>query len=274
MPKSKEKRSAVKKILIACGVLVVIVVLGGAYLWTNLDRIVAAAIEKYGTAAALTDVKVSGVNLAPMSGSGKVSNLSVANPQGFSPGNAISLGSIKVSVDPHSIAGTGPIVIHQIAIDRPQVSYELSNSGSSNLQTIQHNAQAYANGVGAHGGGASANAGNGGVGGSSSGRKLIIEDLTINQGQLSISQASLPKPLSATLPNIHLTNIGKNSGGVTAAQVASQLLGTISQTAAQTAVTDLAKEKISGALKDVPAGAIGGAAADTIGNSVKGIFGQ
>jgi hypothetical protein len=270
MPKA-QKSSLLKKIGVAVGAVVVLILLGAGYLYTHLDRIVAAAIEKYGTAAAQTDVTVSGVNLAPMSGSGKMSDLDVANPKGFSSSKAISLGSIKVNVDPHSIAGNGPIVIHQIAIDKPAVSYELNNSGDSNLQTIQHNSQAYANGL--HGGGA-ASAGLSSSSGGGSGRKMIIEDLTISSGQLSISQSSLPKPLSTTLPNIHLTNIGKDSGGVTGAQLASQLLGAVSQIAAQSAVTELAKEKISGALKDVPAGAIGGAASDTIGNSVKSIFGQ
>lgn len=273
MPPAKKKSSFLKKIASAIGIFIVVILLGAGYLYTHLDRIVAAAIEKYGTAAAQTDVTVSGVNLAPFSGSGGMSNLAVANPKGFSSSKAISLGSIKVTVDPHSIAGTGPIVIHQIAIEKPAVSYELNNSGDSNLQTIQHNAQAYANGL--QGGGSSSSASASSSGGKSApGRKLIIEDLQINSGQLSISQTSLPKPLSTTLPNIHLTNIGKDSGGVTAAQVASQLLNTVSQTAAQSAVTELAKEKISGALKEVPTGAIGGAASDTIGNSVKSIFGQ
>ncbi len=221
MPPAKKKSSFLKKIASAIGIFIVVILLGAGYLYTHLDRIVAAAIEKYGTAAAQTDVTVSGVNLAPFSGSGGMSNLAVANPKGFSSSKAISLGSIKVTVDPHSIAGTGPIVIHQIAIEKPAVSYELNNSGDSNLQTIQHNAQAYANGL--QGGGSSSSASASSSGGKSApGRKLIIEDLQINSGQLSISQTSLPKPLSTTLPNIHLTNIGKDSGGVTAAQVASQ----------------------------------------------------
>jgi len=270
MPRQKEKSSLMKKLGIAC--LVVVLVLGGGavFLYTHLDRIVAAAIEKYGTAAAQADVRVSGVSLAPMSGSGSMSGLTVANPQGFSSSKAISLGTIKVSVDPHSIAGKGPILIHSVTIDQPQVSYELTNGGDSNLSAIQHNAQAYANGLSGGGGKSAAADGSSGGGG----RKLIIEDLMIKQGQVSISQSSLPKPLSAQLPDIHLTNLGKASGGETAAQVASQLLGSVSQAAARSAVTELAKQKISGMIKDVPAGAIGGAAADTIGNEVKGVFGQ
>src|SRR5271154_2939428 len=133
-----------KKIATAFAVLVIVIGLGAAYLWTNLDRIVAAAIEKYGTAAAQADVRVSGVSLAPTSGEGKMSGLSVDNPKGFSSNKAISLGSIQVQLDPHSITGTGPIIIHQIAITQPQVAYELTNGGDSNLQTIQHNAQNYA----------------------------------------------------------------------------------------------------------------------------------
>ena len=108
-----------------------------------------------------------------------------------------------------------------------------------------------------------------------SARKLIINDLTVHNGQVSISQASLgSKQLSAPLPAIHLTGIGQGSGGATAGQVAEQVINSISGSAARAAITELAKEKVSGALGAVPGSAIGGAAAGQVGTQLKGIFGQ
>jgi hypothetical protein len=265
-----------KKIAIGLAVLVVIVAMGGYYGWSHLDRIVRAAVEKYGTAATQTEVSLSTVNLSLTSGQGSLGGLNVGNPKGFSSNKAMSLGSIAVKIDLGSIRGSGPIVISQIIIDKPQVTYELANNGDSNLQTIQRNAQAYA--ASAAGGG-SGNAGTGasaGAGGSGTpSRKLIINDLQVNDGQVAISAAALNgKQLSVPLPNIHLTGIGKGSGGVTAAQVAQQLLSSISTEAAKAGVTELAKEKVEGALKALPVGAIGGAAADTVGDQLKGVFGQ
>ena len=107
------------------------------------------------------------------------------------------------------------------------------------------------------------------------GRKLIINDLIVHNGQVGISAEALKgKQLSTPLPTIHLTDIGKNSGGATAAQVADQIIGSISGAAARTAITELAKEKISGVLGAVPGAAIGGAAAGQVGTQLKGIFGQ
>ena len=160
--------------------------------------------------------------------------------------------------------------------DKPQVTYELLNDGSSNLQAIQNNAQSYANSFKKGGSEASepaadkGEAKNGGQG-----RKIIIGNLTVKNGGVAISQEMLKgKQLSATLPEIHLTNIGKDSGGATAAQVAQQLIGAISNAAAQASVTELAKEKIGGLINAVPTGAIGGAAVDTVGGALKGILGK
>ncbi len=123
---------------------------GGRYLWSNLDSIIRAAVEKYGTAATQTAVKLDSVKLSIASGEGgMLGGLSIANPEGFrlplrSKRFYLDSVSVKVRITA-SIRGTGPIVIREITIVKPQVNYELTNGGDSNLQTIQRNAMAYAN---------------------------------------------------------------------------------------------------------------------------------
>ncbi|MDE2228291.1 MAG: hypothetical protein KGL11_04530 [Alphaproteobacteria bacterium] len=119
-------------------------------------------------------------------------------------------------------------MIKKVDIERPQVTYELDNGGSSNLATLQKNAMAY-------GGGGAAPA-------NGSERKLIIDDLVIRQGQVGISQAMLKgKSLSAPLPEIHLTNIGKSSGGASPAEVAKEVLAAITGAAAKIGSSEVAK---------------------------------
>ena len=75
------------------------------------------------------------------------------------------------------------------------------------------------------------------------------------------------KTVTAALPTIHLANIGKDKGGATPAEVAEQVLVSISSNAARTASAALTKEL--GSLK----GLTGGAGGD-VGSQVKGLLGR
>ena len=64
--------------------LLVIIIAAVVYLWSSLDSLVEAAIEKYGSQATKTNVEVGGVKLSLTSGAGSVKGLQVGNPTGFS----------------------------------------------------------------------------------------------------------------------------------------------------------------------------------------------
>lgn len=262
-----------KKIAIGLAVLVVVVVIGLVYLWNNLDNIIRVAVEKYGTAATQTAVILDGVRLSVTSGEGTLSGLSVDNPKGFN-GNvkAFYLGSIKVAVDASSIQGTGPIIIKEIDIEKPQVNYEVTAAGDTNLSAIQQNAQSYADSMSGKTTTKPAapvsNAEN------KASRKIIINDLVVRDGQIGIStQLIKDKNFSAPLPEIHLTNIGKSSGGVTAAQVADQLLSSITTSVGKVATGVVANNLVG--VKDL--NTLKGTASDATTNaqkSVKSLFGN
>jgi len=131
-----------KKILIVLVLLVIVIAGGVYYLWSNLDSLIRAAIERFGSEATRASVRVDKVNLSVTSGEGGVSGLTVGNPAGFSTPRALSLGDIHVKVDASTV--TSPtVVVKEIVITRPQVTYEQGASGT-NLQTLQRNAEAYA----------------------------------------------------------------------------------------------------------------------------------
>lgn len=250
-----------KKIIV--GVVVLIAIAGGVawYLFSNLDSIVKAAIETYGTAAAQANVRVDKVSITIASGSATISGLTVANPKGFSNLHALDLGSVTAALDTSSITGSSPVVIKEVDVERPQVTYEVDNSGTSNLATIQKNAASYAGGAS---GGTQASG--------QSGRKLVIDDLVIRQGQVSVSATALKgKSLTAPLPEIHLTNIGKSSGGATPGQVAGQVLAAISGAAAKVGSRELAKS-VGAAVSNAGSAASGGA--QGVGGQIKGLFGK
>ncbi len=227
-----------KKLLLLI-VLGLLLAAGGAYyLLANLDGIIKHTIETYGSAATQTSVSLSRVHLDVRSGSGELSGLTIGAPTGYQK-TAIALGGVVIAVDPSSImASTRPIIIRDVTIDAPSITYEMDASGGNNLQTIANNAKSYAatmqQKIGAR---SSASNGTNADGG----RKIIIKHLVIHSAKLSITQPLLPSQnLGATLPDITLTDIGQATNGATPADVTNQLLAVFITKASAAAIKQMA----------------------------------
>ena len=152
-------------ILIGAAALVGIIVIFVIVTWSNLDSIIEAAIEKYGSEVTRVEVSLDEANIDPVSGEGALSGLTVGNPAGFETDNAFSLGQVKVGLDTSSLTGD-TIVIREIVISRPHITYEMSSDGS-NVDTIQSNVDAFM-----------ANQG-GGESSGGEGPKVVVENLYI-----------------------------------------------------------------------------------------------
>lgn len=247
-----------KKLAIGLIGIIVVIAAAGYFISSNLDVIVKAAIEKYGSAAAHTAVGVDRVTIALRSGEAAVHGLRVANPEGFAPEKALVAGMISVTIDTDSITGDGPIIIREVVIEKPQVRVEALIDGSTNLQALARNAAA--NKPAASTDPADTKKAQ---------RKIIINDLYVRDGQITIRHPLLQgEPLTASLSTIHLSNIGKANGGITYAQVANLLLTTISTNAGKVAASDLSKNL--GSVKD----ALQKKAPDMILNHVGGLLGK
>ena len=203
-----------KKILISLVILVVLVVVGAYYLLGNLDNIVKAAIIKYGSEVTQTSVGVGEVKIGLTDGLGAISNLTVANPKGFSGNHLFQMDNTSVQLNLEKTT-TEVIVIEQILLDGPSVTYELSKNGS-NVDAIKKSVDAYSSGS------------SGSESSDSSGLKLIIENLIIKNGEVQASSSMVKdKTLSTPLPAIHLRDIGKDSGGATPAEVAKKVIAVL-----------------------------------------------
>ncbi len=265
-----------RSILIVFVALVVIVVGVVAYVLTSLDSIVEAAIEKYGSQVTQTDVRVSGVKIRLTEGSGAISGLTVGNPRGFSDPNVFSLGNISTKINIDSLT-QDTIVIDEIAISAPQVFYEINKSGQSNINELKENMAGSSKKTEAK----EEPAKEGEV-------KLIINRLVIEGGEISAKVAALDKDLSAKLPRIVLTDIGKKQGGATAAEVAEQVLGVliakVGPAVAQLGVdkylgktVDQVKEELSKKVGQDLGGAVGGSVEEATKGAeerVKKLFGK
>lgn len=202
-------------IAIGGAVLIVAIVAVVYSLLSGLGGIVKAAVEKYGTEAIQVQVTLDEAEVAPTEGRAALRGLEVGNPAGFKTDNAFEMGSISVTMDTATVT-EDPIVIKEVAIDNPVVTYELGAEGS-NIDAIKKN-------VGGSG------SGSGKKESDWEGPKVVIQNLYVRGGKVNVSAVPLGgKTMSATLPDIHLKNIGKKGGGATPAEVAETVIAALTK---------------------------------------------
>ena len=218
-----------KKILIIGAILVVAVVGVGAYvLQTSLDSVVKAAVEQIGSDSTGTDVSLKEVEISPTSGYGALRGFRMSNPKGFGDGDAVRFDEVSVTLDVATVLAD-TVVIKEVVIDKPEVTYAIANN-TSNVEEIQKNVNNFAGG----GGGSSS----GSSGGASDGPKFVIENIYLRNGTVAVSAPAMTdESLSAPLPEIHLTDIGKDEGGATSAQVTSEVIAAVVASAKQAVQT-------------------------------------
>jgi uncharacterized protein involved in outer membrane biogenesis len=253
-----------KKLII--GVVVLVAIIGGAsyFALSNLDSMIKATIEKYGSQVTQTTVTVNGVNTKLSTGEASLTGIVIGNPQDFISSKAFDMGEISAKLDIASLSSDGPIILNEIVIDKPSINFEVNTQGKNNLQTLEKNIKSYTKTPAATEPANEAKTSDG-----APQRKLVINNLYIRDGAISISQALIPeKPLSAKLPTIHLTNIGKDKGGATPAQVAERVLGAITADAAKVASNSIS-EQLSEELKSAA-----GKKVQEIEGKLKGLLGE
>lgn len=210
-----------KKIILAVVVLLVVVI-GGAlyYVFTNLDAIVEAAIEKHGSQTTQTAVQVDKVRIKLTDGAGMISGLSVANPKGFDAKNAFSLGAIETQIDIKSLTKTNaPITIDKVIIRQPQIFYEMNRDREGNLNELQKN-------ITASTGSSNTNK----PAAKSEEPKLIIRHFQLADATVEANVVPLNKKYTLKLPTIELRDLG-GKNGATPSEISRQVLDTLTQRA-------------------------------------------
>ena len=246
-----------KKILIGVVALVLVVVIAivvGVALF--LDSGIKRGVETLGPQLTKVDVKLDGVSVSLLSGSGKIKGLLVGNPTGYQTPHAIRVDSASLALSPGSIF-SDKVVIKSIRVESPNIYYEAGLSGD-NLRTILNNVTEATGGNQP----AATNA--------SAAKKLQVDDLFITGAKVNVSlkgTSGFAAPI--TLPDIHLTNLGQGPDGITAAELTKKILSEITTSVAQNAgsvITDIGKGALDSATK-----AATKAATDTVEKATKGV---
>jgi len=255
-----------KKILMGLVGLVLVAVIGVvAFLYFNLNGLIKQGIEEFAPRYTKTDVSLGSASVSIFSGEGGLSDLVIGNPQGYKSAEAFSLGDINVAVDTASIT-TDTIIIKSLDIVAPAVTYEPGGKAGSNLQQLVKNLQQSSK----------SSPGKQEAGESTGGeKKVIIDRLTIRDGKVAVVTPLSKEPLTADLPKIELTDVGRKQGGTSSAEVLKQVIEKVTASAskvAQVSLDDL-KDKAGEMAKEKAGEAVGGLQ-EKAGEKLKGLFGN
>ncbi len=238
----------------AAAVVLAAVAGGIFFVASNLDGLVKSAIETVGSEVAGTKVSVAAVKIELAEGRATITGLTVGNPKGFTSADAFRLGAVAVALDTGSVTGN-PVVIKDISVSQPEVTYELGEGGS-NIDALRRNIEARTGGGKGEAKPAAAKGEE---------RKLVIDRLAIKGGAVTLATAIPGVQGTGRLGDIVLTGIGRDSGGADPAQVGAKVLGALTDASLKT-VKSMGVGQIGDAVKSVVPGDAGGA--------LKGIFGK
>lgn len=232
-----------KKLYITLGVVVGLLVAAYLVVIFFLGSLVTRAVNHYGPQITGTPVTLTAAHISPFSGKGTLDTLKVANPQGWSKGDAFTLKSIHISVVPKSLF-SDHVIINDIDIENPEFLYETkiiaSNIGDlvKNIQGQKSNPSAQAK--------------------TSSGeeKRFEIHHLIIRGGKLTVSVAGRA-PIPLEMPTVEFHDLG-NGQGVTSTELAALIGETILKSILDSSTKLLGKT--------------GGAAAGAAGDLLKSLF--
>ena len=128
-----------KKIIITTLVIIIVAIAGSVYyVMNNLDSLVEAAIEKYGSQATQTAVLVDSVKISLQDGAAAINGITIANPQGFQSPLVFSLGEVGGQVNIASLA-EDIFVIDDVRVRAPRVFAEVNEKNKTNLLVLKDN---------------------------------------------------------------------------------------------------------------------------------------
>lgn len=208
-----------KKFLIIGAVLVVII---AAVLFVGLSKlgpIIKHAVNTYGPEMTKTEVSVSDVGISIFAGQAKLKNFYLGNPKGFKSPQAMKVGSIYVDVNEKSLT-SDTIIVETVEVVRPEITYE-KKRGTDNFKTILNNVKSSAS---------KSKTSKKQSGKENEGKKLVISNFIVRQGKVNLDMSTVPGSkvtASASLPDIHLKDVGKKKGGATTEEVFNEVFAVL-----------------------------------------------
>jgi hypothetical protein len=197
-----------------------------------LDGIVKKGVETVGPELTKVSIKLDGVKISMLGGSGEINGLVVGNPEGCKTPTAIKLGSASMAIRPLTIL-SDKFVIRSIRVISPEITIEGSPT-KNNLTKIMENVQA------ATGGASTNQPAQGGTKPSSPPKKLQVDEFVIAGAKVHYNMPGVGE-MNVSLPDITLNDLGTGPEGITAGELVGRVMSRLTGDVAKTLMDSVSK---------------------------------
>ncbi len=202
---------------------IILVLASVTYVLFNIDALIKDEIEDAASRAYKVPVTVAEATMSLKSGNGRITDLRIENPPGFSAPTAIHVPVIEIAVDTGRIADKA-IALGRVVIDRPEIVLDIKD-GRANLVRLKESTDAWLT--------RSENDDEG----AASGQRLIIDEIVMQNGTMIFRADFLDgAETKVPLPDSRVREIGVKPDGALPAEViaeVTQLLITASERASR-----------------------------------------
>jgi uncharacterized protein involved in outer membrane biogenesis len=234
-----------KKLLIALGALVGLVVLIGAVATVLIDPIVRKQVEQQSAAALKVPTKLNDASVH-FSGSATLGKFEIHNPPNFSEPRAVTFERFDLAVPPRELF-QDVVHIDQVTVVRPELTLEFTGV-KNNLSILLDNLSA----------------GRDPAKQSSDGKKFLIGKLRIQEAVVRFRSDLLSGGVrSVTLPAVDLENVGTAEGGATIGEILRVVLQTLGSAALKAGegmlpadLLNTLRGELQGKIRDLPGKAL------------------
>jgi hypothetical protein len=192
--------------LFAAAAVAVAITATAVWLLWSLDARVARAIEAHGAELLGTPVDVDSVDIDLAAGKGVIRGIHVANPKGFSRGDAIALEQISIAIEARSLTQQ-PFQVESVRVGNSTVRFEIGEHGGSNIEQFAHHLAKHPSGADES---------------SAEPRRFSVGDLAFAGGAIVLSVPDAEDE-RIELPDMQLEHLGGErgaTGGELGAQIA------------------------------------------------------
>jgi len=210
-----------KKILmIVAGVVVVGLIVLVVVFTLSLDTVIKKGVETVGPQITKTEVKLDGVKISVLSGSGALKGFLLGNPEGYTTPSAVKVGEIGLGVDAKSVM-SDKVHVKYVLVQGAEFTFEGTLGTKNNLSKILENVESVT-------GGKSAEPAKKEKEAAGPSKKLQVDDFLISGAKANVSMTMLAgKSLTVAIPDIHLTNLGTGPDGITAGELTKRVFNEV-----------------------------------------------
>ena len=225
-----------KWVLIGVGIIVIVIAAILILGISNLGPIMTKAVNTYGPEITKTEVRLRGADISIFSAEASLRGFYLGNPKGFESPKAMSVGSIRINVDESTLT-KDTIIIDTIQVLAPEIVYERIGN-TDNFKAILNNVKKSAKIADQPAGEKPEKQGDG--------KKLLIRNLIVQDGMVNLSVAALgeEESVNAALPDIYMTDLGKDKGGASPEEIFEEVLALLYEQITSSAVTDILNKEL------------------------------